>query len=124
MKTRDPIIVYTVVSEPDHQVFGYRTERMALHRDVPAGHTCRRGVRDMRPYRIAWRPDYGDQSFNSWRKSCLGSNPGYLGPFIGDGSTEAALAWLLEGEEKCEQKNSFKKTFAGGCATVSSTQAP
>lgn len=91
---KDPIIVYTVISEP----YGYRTQRMALHPDVPARHTQLRRACDERPYRIAWKAACGAQWFSPWRKSCLGADPGELGPVIGDGSTEAALAWLLEGE--------------------------
>jgi hypothetical protein len=93
------LIVYTVVSEPDSPMSDVRTERMSLHRDTPSCHSLLRDDRDIRPYRIAWRPYYGDRS-NPWRKSCLGRSPGYFGPVIGDGSTEAALAWLLEGEER------------------------
>lgn len=99
MRTRDPIIVYTVVSKSGRQIFGYRTERMALHPNLPTCHTDRRTDRDRRPYRIAWRArSYGPNGLTgSWWTSCLGVT-GNGWAFLGD--TPEALAWLLEGEEK------------------------
>jgi hypothetical protein len=97
MPLKQPIIVYTVVSEPDAD--GYRTERMALHPDLPATETTQRTHADRRRYRMVWRESAADLAGAEWVKSCLGtaSSPRC---FEDEGTADEALAWLLEGEEQ------------------------
>ncbi len=95
---KDPIIVYTVVSEPSDA--GWRTERMGLRPDLPTCETDNRTGVDRRPYRIVYREINATLGFEAgpWYSSCLGVD--FPGGMRDDRSTEAALAWLLEGEEK------------------------